>query len=44
MDEFTPLNLFSSEENEKKDEATSAAEVTNDAVEKEEVVATEALQ
>ena len=41
MDEFTPLNLFGSEENEKKDEATSAAEVTNDAVEKEEVVATE---
>ena len=34
MDEFTPLNLFGSEENEKNDEATSAAEVTNDEIEK----------
>ncbi len=29
MDEFTPLNLFGSEENEKKDDTASAAEVTN---------------
>lgn len=33
MDEFTPLNLFGSEENEKKDETTSAAEVANDEIE-----------
>lgn len=33
MDEFTPLNLFGSEENEKKDEPTSAAEVANDEIE-----------
>lgn len=38
MDEFTPLNLFGSEENEKKDETTSAAEVANDEIEE---VATE---
>lgn len=42
MDEFTPLNLFGSVENEKKDDVTSDAEVTNDEIEKEEVVATEA--
>ena len=33
MDEFTPLNLFGSEENEKKDETASAAEVANDEIE-----------
>ncbi len=32
MDEFTPLNLFGSEENEKKEDTASAAEVTNDDV------------
>lgn len=39
MDEFIPLNLFGSEENEKKDETTSAAEVANYEIEE---VATEA--
>lgn len=41
MDEFTPLNLFGSEENEKKNNSTSATEVKNDEIEKEEVTESE---